>query len=88
MVYSDSNTVIKLTGIQIKDPTNKAFLRMNSVSIKKKLKNLYNKLPLSDTRRNNKKITESVIEAIHPNIISLIAGQYLYYDKHDNKYKN
>lgn len=87
MVYSDSNTVIKLTGIQIKDPTNKAFLRMNSVSIKKKLKNLYNKLPLSDTRRNNKKITESVIEAIHPNIISLIAGQYLYYDKHDNKYK-
>ena len=83
-VYSDSNTVIKLTGITIHDSKNRG---INSVAFQKKLKNLYNKLPLTRVRTNNNKIKEAVKEAIHPDIRKLINGGYLYYDKHDNKYK-
>ena len=84
-VYSDSNTVIKLTGIQFHDSKNK--VRFNSIAFKTKLKNMYNKLPFTRVRTNNEKITEAFNEAIHPDIIKLIRGNYLYYDKNDNKYK-
>lgn len=85
-VYSDSNTVIKLTGIQFHDLKNKG-IRFNNIAYKTGLKNMYNKLPLTRVRTNNEKIREAVNEAIHPDIIALISGHYLYYDKNDNKYK-
>lgn len=83
-VYSDSNTVIKLTGITIHDSKNRG---INSVAFQKKLKNLYNKLPRTTVRTENNKLTQAVHDAIHPDIRKLINGEYLYYDKHDNKYK-
>jgi hypothetical protein len=86
-VYSDSNTVIKLTGIQFHDPKTKKVMRFNTIAYKTGLKNMYNKLPHTIVRTNNEKINEAVYEAIHPDIIELIHGRYLYYDKNDNKYK-
>ncbi len=85
-VYSDSNTVIKLTGIQFHNLKNKG-MRFNNIAYKTGIKNMYNKLPLTRVRTNNEKIREAVNEAIHPDILALIRGNYLYYDKHDNKYK-
>lgn len=74
-VYSDSNTVIKLTGIQFHDPKNNNLIRRNNVQ---KL------LPRAPTLQQ---IQQAVEKAIHPDIRKLINGGYLYYDKNDNKYK-
>jgi hypothetical protein len=73
-VYSDSNTVIKLTGIQIHDTKNPLIRRNNVQQL----------LPRAPT---NQQIQQAIEKAIHPDIRKLINGGYLYYDKNDNKYK-
>lgn len=73
-VYSDSNTVIKLTGIQFHDSKNNLIRRNNVQKL----------LPRAPT---NQQITQAIEKAIHPDIRKLINGGYLYYDKNDNKYK-
>jgi len=73
-VYSDSNTVIKLTGITMHDSKNN-IIRSNNVQ---KL------LPRAPTQLQ---IQQAIEKAIHPDIRKLINGGYLYYYKNDNKYK-
>lgn len=73
-VYSDSNTVIKLTGITMRDSKNNLIRRNNIQKL----------LPRAPTPQQ---IQQAIEKAIHPDIRKLINGEYLYYDKHDNKYK-
>ena len=74
--YSDSNTVIKLTGIQFHDNKNRGIRPNNIQSRLRKM-----------TGPTAVQIKQVIEEAIHPDIRKLINGGYLYYDKHDNKYK-
>jgi len=73
-VYSDSNTVIKLTGIQFHDSKNNLIRRNNVQKL----------LPKNPTQND---MNKAIKKAIHPDIRKLINGEYLYYDKNDNRYK-
>lgn len=86
-IYLETNTVIKLTGVDLKQKP----IRFNDVLGKTGNKIDWNKIKRTTNRNTKehiyKRYQEAIREAISTDIRDLIDGKYKYFDKKSNQYK-